>query len=155
MVRFYPLGPSLQRDFARFIDDHGEEELQGFGCAECINKALLSGAPQSLADTLTDNDGGGLRDFSDLLVLLHDALDSRLKEKERERASGLRLCGTEVVQESDRGGGCSRRTTGNLVVLFLFFIVGAVVAVRGGEGGAGGGVGRDTRKVFMQARSWC
>ena len=44
------------------------------------------------------------------------------------------MCGTEVVQERDRGG-CSRRTTGNLVVLFLFFIVGAVVAVSGGEGG--------------------
>ena len=86
MVRFYPLGPSLQRDFARFIDDHGEEELQGFGCAECINKALLSGAPQSLADTLTDDDGSGLRDFSDLLVLLHDALDSRLKEKGKRKS---------------------------------------------------------------------
>lgn len=115
MVCLYPLGSPVQCDFASLVDDHGEEELQSFGYpGASISHSAATRAKRSYR-VRTDDDGRGLRDFTDLLILLHDALDPRL----RERALG----------SSSAKGRRSRHTTGNFVVLFLFFIEGAVLAV--------------------------
>jgi hypothetical protein len=64
------------------------------------------------AQRRTDDDGGCLRNFANLFILLHDFLNTRLQRNRK-----------EVIIGKDAMTITGKRTTGNFVVLFLFFMM--------------------------------
>lgn len=88
MIRLDLFRAPFQRDLARLLDDHGKEQLEGFGCNVGTSWGVGEGREEgrSRCATRARNEGrrtyhdwGGLCDLADLFVLLHDLLYTRLR----------------------------------------------------------------------------
>lgn len=117
MVCLDALGAAVNGDVAGLLDDHGEEELERLRCDGRVStgygrggrgRACTGGKGETKRrQTRTDDDGSGLRDLADLLVLLHDALDARLAGGGRARSRAKAVGGSR-----GRSPACARQSMG-------------------------------------------
>lgn len=88
VVCFNLLRAALSGDLGGLLDDHLEEHLKGLCCApHTIVLHVLH--EMGVIEELTDDDRRRLRDFADLLILLHDALDASLRGVRRAWGAGV------------------------------------------------------------------
>ena len=115
MVCLDALGAAVNGHVAGLLDDHGEKELERLGCDGASVRARRTGCIGGRGrgctreTRRTDDDGGGLGDLADLLVLLHDALDARLAGGGR-ASSGARS--KAAGGSRGRSPACARRSMG-------------------------------------------